>query len=173
MSNYAKIKTFDCANGKGIRTSIFFSGCQHHCDDCFNQELWNYNYGIPFTETVYHHQIKSTIQEHISGISILGGEPLDIKNIEDALMLCRKFKKDFPNKTIWIWTGYTWEELMSRSGHELNNIKDILNLCDVLVDGKFIKEKKDMNLYYRGSSNQRVIDVPASLSQDKVVLYEE
>ena len=164
MANYSKIKTFDIANGNGIRTSIFFSGCEFYCKGCFNSEIWNFNVGAPFTEEVYKVKIKPTITEHIAGISILGGEPLHCKNIEATYNLVNWFKRDFPNKTIWLWTGYMYEDL-------INIEVDILKYIDVLVDGKFVEEQKDLNLAFRGSKNQRVIDVKKTLEANEIVLY--
>ena len=180
MANYAKIKNFDIANGKGIRTSIFFSGCEFHCPGCFNSECWDFNVGESFNREIYEAKIKPTINEHIAGISILGGEPLHPKNIFNTCDLMRWFKEDFPDKNIWLWTGYVWEELQMRSSYEhcIRQIDAIalgfiLNNIDILVDGQFIEEQKDLTLAFRGSHNQRVINVQESLKQNKVVLYED
>lgn len=175
MSNIAKIKTLDIANGEGIRTSIFFSGCSHHCRGCFNQELWNYDYGIPCGDEIYK-EIYDSMYEHIAGISILGGEPFDPKNIDDVYTLVTIFKRDFSDKTIWIWSGYTWEELLERTECKNEYLNDItfaiLKMIDVLVDGRFILEQRDLNLRWCGSKNQRVIDVQKTLKQGEIVLYE-
>ena len=174
MSNYAKIKTYDIVNGSGIRTSIFFSGCTHYCKGCFNQELWDFNVGKPFTREVYENEIKPTINEHIAGISILGGEPLNPHNIMSLSDLIMWFKEDFPNKNIWLWTGYTWEELMDRcDSSQEEDLNWILFEINVLVDGKFIEEEKDLTLRWCGSRNQRVIDVQKTLEEGKVILYED
>lgn len=177
MSNYAKIKKYDIANGKGIRTSIFFSGCNHHCKGCFNQELWNFDVGKPFTREVYETKIKSTINEHIAGISILGGEPLDPKNQQATYDLCRWFKEDFPDKNIWLWTGYDiqFDSLFDclNNNKELGLVGKIITLCDVVVDQPFIEGQKDLTLPWCGSRNQRVIDVQKTLKKGEVVLYEE
>lgn len=156
MSNYAKIKTFDIANGKGIRTSIFFSGCEFYCKECFNSELWNFNYGYPFTKDVYEKKIYPTITNHIAGLSILGGEPLHSYNLEAVSQLCTWFKTDFPHKNIWLWTGYTIEVLIekAKTNEYMNNI---LNKVNTIVDGKFDVSQKDLSLPFRGSKNQRVI----------------
>lgn len=177
MANYSKIKTFDIANGKGIRTSIFFSGCDKHCKGCFNQETWDFNAGEPFTREVYETKIKPTITEHIAGLSCLGGEPLNILNVNSVLDLVSWFKKDFPNKNVWLWTGFKFEDLIlyySQHNSDFDYIKkiyEIFNYIDVLVDGQFIEEQKDLTLPWCGSRNQRVIDVQESFKQDKVVLY--
>lgn len=170
MSNYSKIKTFDIANGKGIRTSIFFSGCEHYCKNCFNSELWDFNVGQSFTKEVYESKIKPTMNEHITGISILGGEPLHPNNITATFNLVKWFKEDFPKKTIWLWSGYTWEELTSKSNSNYKINIGILNNIDVLVDGKYVDELRDISLKWCGSSNQRVINIQDSLKENKIVL---
>mgnify|MGYP002678580779 CR=1 FL=1 len=171
MSNYSKIKTFDIANGEGIRTSIFFSGCEHYCKNCFNSELWDFNVGQSFTKEVYESKIKPTMNEHITGISILGGEPLHPNNITATFNLVKWFKEDFPKKTIWLWSGYTWEELTSKSNSNYKINIGILNNIDVLVDGKYVDELRDISLKWCGSTNQRVINVQESLKENKIVLY--
>lgn len=170
MSNYSKIKTFDIANGKGIRTSIFFSGCEHYCKNCFNSELWDFNVGQSFTKEVYESKIKPTMNEHITGISILGGEPLHPNNITATFNLVKWFKEDFPKKTIWLWSGYTWEELTSKSNSNYKINIGILNNIDVLVDGKYVDELRGISLKWCGSSNQRVINIQDSLKENKIVL---
>ena len=171
MSNYSKIKTFDIANGEGIRTSIFFIGCEHYCKNCFNSELWDFNVGQSFTKEVYESKIKPTMNEHITGISILGGEPLHHNNITATFNLVKWFKEDFPKKTIWLWSGYTWEELTSKSNSNYKINIGILNNIDVLVDGKYVDELRDISLKWCGSSNQRVINIQESLKENKIVLY--
>lgn len=171
MSNYSKIKTFDIANGKGIRISIFFSGCEHYCKNCFNSELWDFNVGQSFTKEVYESKIKPTMNEHITGISILGGEPLHPNNITATFNLVKWFKEDFPKKTIWLWSGYTWEELTSKSNSNYKINIGILNNIDVLVDGKYVDELRDISLKWCGSTNQRVINIQESLKENKIVLY--
>lgn len=181
MANYLKIKPFSIENGEGIRTSIFFSGCDKHCKGCFNPETWDFNAGKEFTWGVYKDLIKPTINEHISGISILGGEPFHPKNIIGTSLLVSWFKQDFPNKTIWCWSGYRFEDIISTKmyiGKGVNiNAPFALNVIlfgiDVLIDGEFIEEERDLTLKWRGSKNQRVIDVQQSLKQDKVILYDQ
>ena len=181
MGKIAKIKHYDIANGKGIRTSIFFSGCEHHCKNCFNSELWDFNVGRHFERDIYENEIKPTINEHIAGISILGGEPMHPRNIDITCDLVCNFKKDFPDKTIWLWSGYTLDELLSKEYNEqlcgfnsLNGIvRNILKNIDVLVDGRYIDEQRDLRLKWRGSSNQRVIDVQETIKQKKIVLLDE
>ena len=146
MAKIAKIKRYCISNGEGLRTAVFFSGCPFHCKGCFNKELWDYNYGIEFTQKIKE-EIFSSIDDHISGISILGGEPLCKENYDTVLNLCKDFKAAFPNKTIWLWTGYILDAVPA----------EILNYIDVLIDGQFIQEKYDYNLKWRGSSNQRIL----------------
>lgn len=172
MSNYSKIKTFDIANGSGIRTSIFFSGCEHHCKNCFNSELWDFNIGKSFTKEVYESKIRPTINKHIAGISILGGEPMHPNNLIATDHLIKWFKEDFPDKTIWLWSGYTINELLNKSNPNYEMNFDIIKYIDVLVDGRYVDELRDLTLKWRGSSNQRVINVKASFEQNKVVLWE-
>lgn len=172
MSNYAKIKNFDVANGSGISTSIFFTGCPHKCFNCFNKELWDYNVGETFNRKVYEDKIKPTINEHITHLAILGGEPLCPSNVIATSDLIDWFRQDFPNKNIWIWTGYTYEELMKRCAScEEDDLNWLLCNIDVLVDGRFELDKKDLTLKWRGSSNQRVIDVKETIKNNKIVLY--
>lgn len=172
MTNYSKIKKWSIENGKGIRTSIFFSGCEFSCKGCFNKELWSFSTGKPFSREVYENEIKPTINEHIDGISILGGEAFHPKNIEATSDLINWFSEDFPNKTIWCWTGYTWEELMYRVWKGDDTLSWVIAGIDVLVDGRFIEEQKDLSLKWCGSRNQRVIDVKKSLEKGEIVLYE-
>lgn len=152
--NYAMIKKYCIANGEGIRTALFVSGCNLHCKGCFNTELQDRNYGQLYTKDTYQ-EIANTMNEHIDGLSILGGEPLSPYNIEEVLELIKQFKKDFPNKTIWLWTGYTYEYLMKNLFYIMDTI--IKPNVSVLIDGPFVEELKDLNLQWRGSSNQRII----------------
>lgn len=172
MSNYQQIRTNDILNGEGLRTTIFFTGCECYCKGCFNKDIWDFNVGKIFTREVYENKIKPTISDYTAGISVLGGEPLHPRNIEAVSDLIDWFNQDFQNKNIWIWTGYTWEELMKRckKGNE-DDLKRLLCAIDVLVDGRFELDKKDLTLKWRGSSNQRVIDVKKTLEKEEVVLY--
>lgn len=156
MANYSKIKLFDIANGFGIRTSIFFSGCDHHCKNCFNKELWDFNVGERFTEETYATKIKPTITKHIAGLSILGGEPMHPHNISATIHLVEWFKEDFPNKNIWLWSGYTMKELVADSNKFREKNFRVLEYIDALVDGKYIEGRRNLNLMFRGSSNQIV-----------------
>ena len=162
--NYGTIKPCDIANGEGVRVSVFVSGCPHHCKGCFNGELWDYDAGQEFTYDTIDEILALCSDDYISGLSVLGGEPLDPKNREMVVMLCRVFKWRFPNKTIWCYTGYSFEEV--------SHLK-IMEYIDVLVDGKFVEEPKDISIKFRGSSNQRIIDVKKSRESGKVVLRKD
>ena len=159
--NYATIKHFDIANGKGVRTSLFVSGCQFYCKNCFNLEAQNYNYGRLYTKETEKHILDSLKPNYIKGLSILGGDPLwqNKEDIEQLISLVNKTKS--MGKDIWIWSGFIWENL-SPTQHKL------VDLCDVFVDGKYVDELRDLTLKWRGSSNQRVIDVQKTIKEGKV-----
>ena len=161
--HYNKIRKMDISNGEGVRVSVFMQGCAFHCENCFNPETWNFDLGKEFTEDVIDHIIDLCDQSHITGLSILGGEPMHPKNILGTKKLCQKFKEKFSDKTIWCWTGYLFDNITD---------KEVLNYIDVLIDGQFKNELFDSNLKWRGSSNQRVIDVQKSLKENKIVLYD-
>lgn len=166
--NYSKIKHYDIANGPGIRTSLFVSGCSNHCEGCFNPETWNPNYGMTFTDETIK-EIIDSIDDNIEGISILGGDPLEKYNLNGVKKLIEEFRKKFGhNKTIWLWSGYTIENIISDKD-KWETVKDI----DVLVEGPFILAKRDLKLQYRGSSNQRIIDIKLSQLLNSFVLKEE
>ena len=162
---YAKIKKCDVANGPGVRVSLFVSGCNHHCKNCFNPETHDFNGGKEFTDETIEKVLSLCDASHIEGLSILGGEPLHPKNIEASTKLAKSFKEKYPNKNLWLWSGYLYENL-------LNNY-EIINYIDILVDGVYKDELHNPTLSWRGSSNQRVIDVKKSLKNDKIVLIEE
>lgn len=147
MSKYAKINYIDTVNGSGIRVSIFFSGCNFHCKNCFNSELWDFNYGIPFTEETINKIIELLVPDYIKGLSILGGEPFH--NYDAVIKLVKKVKEIYPNKDIWIWTGYKFDDIPEEC-------KDILSLADVIVDGRYEEDKRDLSIAFRGSTNQRI-----------------
>ena len=167
---YAKIKKYDVANGPGVRVSIFVSGCHHHCKGCFNEEAWDFNFGNNFTSETIDEIIEAMKPDYINGLSLLGGEPFELINQQGLLPLIRKVKEIYPEKTIWAYSGFTYDELNDMKHKET---KEILNLIDVLVDGKFDEDLKDPYLYFRGSSNQRIIDIPKTLKEKKVVLHEK
>lgn len=153
MSNYAKINDSDLANGEGIRVSIFFSGCSHHCKGCFNSELWDFNYGVPFTQETIDTIIELMKPDYIKGLSILGGEPFQNRRAVKELVL--KVKSAYPNKDIWVWTGHKMEEFIGWTTYGLYE-KPILDNIDVLVDGRYEDDKRDLTLAFMGSSNQRI-----------------
>lgn len=171
--NYATIKYNDIANGIGVRTSLFVSGCTHHCKGCFNSVAWDFMYGEPFTEEVENAILKSLDTEFNDGLTLLGGEPFEPQNQAVLLPFLKKVKKAFPNKTIWCYTGYIMDtDLLKPSKAKTVHTKEMLSLIDVLVDGPFIEEQKNISLRFKGSENQRIIDVKESLKQNKVVLFE-
>ena len=160
---YNKIRKMDIANGEGVRVSIFFQGCAFHCKKCCNPETWDFDGGEEFGDEQIEKIIKLASPDHIAGLSILGGEPMHPKNIKGTTRLAKKFKEVYPDKNIWAWTGFLFDEYLKD--------KEICQYLDVLVDGQFKVELRDLTLKWRGSSNQRVIDVQKSLKKDKVILY--
>lgn len=160
---YNKIRKMDISNGEGIRVSIFFQGCEFHCKNCFNPETWDFSKGEEFTEDEINTIIELCKEDYIAGISILGGEPMHPKNIDASTLLAKKFKEVYPNKTIWAWTGFLFDEYLKD--------KEISKYLDVLIDGQYVDELRNPNLKWRGSSNQRVIDVKKSIKSKKIVLY--
>ncbi|MBD5083135.1 MAG: anaerobic ribonucleoside-triphosphate reductase activating protein [Clostridiales bacterium] len=173
--NVAEIKTNDIANGEGVRTSLFVSGCRHCCPDCFNYMAWDFKYGKPFTDETEKEILESMAPPWIAGLSILGGEPFEPENQETLLKLVCDFKKQYPNKTIWCYSGFTIEEITgevaSRAKTDIS--LQLLKEIDVLVDGRFEKELKNIMLKFRGSENQRVIDVQKTLQEKQIILYLE
>ncbi len=161
--NYATLKKFDIANGPGVRVSLFVSGCRHHCKNCFNKEAWDFNFGRPFTEETENEILTELKKSHITGLSLLGGEPFEPENRSALISLLKKVKKQFPQKDIWCYTGFTFEQLTD------DDAKELLSLIDVLVDGKFVEELKGADLIFRGSSNQRIIDVKKTMGADKII----
>ena len=164
--NYIEIKKYDIANGEGIRISLFVSGCTHKCKGCFNTKAWDFNSGKSFTNETLNEIIEALKPNYIKGLSLLGGEPFEIENVVTLIEIIKKIKKEYPKKDIWAYSGYTYEELIK------NNIKkELVNLIDVLVDGKFILELKNPSLAFRGSSNQRIIDIKKSIKKGCIVLH--
>lgn len=153
--HYCKIKTDDIANGPGVRVSLYVSGCPHRCKGCFNPETWDYNAGKPFTEKEIQKIINSLKSEYISGLSLLGGEPLAEQNRKEVALLVQKVKELFPDKTIWCWTGFLYEDLLSEKIKD-KNLSYLLDNLNVLIDGPFIESQKDLSLRYCGSKNQKV-----------------
>lgn len=172
--NYATIKWRDIANGPGIRVSLFVSGCRHHCKGCFNPETWDFSYGTPYTHQTQSEILLGMAKRYNHGLTLLGGEPFEPENQRDLLALTTLVKQRFPEKTIWCYTGYTLEKdiLAGRLGDAQITLALLRNL-DVLVDGEFHLEEKNPSLRFRGSENQRVIDVPKTLETGKVVLWDD
>lgn len=167
----AKIEEMTISNGPGIRVSLFLQGCPIHCPGCFNSEIWDFSGGKLFTEKDF--EIIKTLSDHdyIAGLSILGGEPLVEQNIEDLCALVTAYTIAFPDKTVWIWTGYTWEELQQKY-KDNKSFQLLLFRSDVIVDGPFIEAEKDPSLAWKGSRNQRVIDIHKTLKENKIILWE-
>ena len=159
---YNKIRKMDISNGPGVRVSIFFQGCSFHCKNCFNTETWDFDKGLEFNDETIDMIIKISEADYITGLSILGGEPMHPNNIKGTIKLAKRFKETYPNKTIWAWTGFLIDNICD---------KEILNYLDVLVDGQFVDELKNPTLSWRGSSNQRVIDVHKYLKYGCIMLY--
>ena len=171
---YASIKRIDVANGVGVRVSIFVSGCTHHCKGCFNPEAWDFNYGSEFGQKQIDEIISDLDHDYIQGLSLLGGEPFEIENQRGLLPLLREVKKRFPNKDIWAYSGYLFDkQILDDMCKKYDETKEMISYIDVLVDGKFEMDKKDPKLLFRGSSNQRVIDVKKSLAKNEIVLHEK
>ena len=168
--NYATIKPWDIANGPGVRVSLFVSGCTHHCKDCFNPEAWDFDYGEPFDGAVIDHILELLRPHYIRGITYLGGEPFEPQNQPGLLALSRRIKREMPEKSIWSFTGYVYGKNLP----QLPGVTDeLLSYLDVLVDGPFVASLKNLSLRFRGSSNQRLIDMPATLREGRVVLWDE
>jgi len=159
---YNQIRKMDISNGPGVRVSIFFQGCHFHCKDCFNSETWDFNKGKEFDDTTINTILELCAHNYIDGLSILGGEPMHEINVEGTYKLARGFKERFPNKNLWVWTGFKFDDIPNKMA---------LPYIDVLVDGQFMTELFKPNLKWKGSSNQRVIDVQKSLKENQIVIY--
>ena len=169
---YGEIKNYDIANGEGVRVTLFVSGCTHHCKGCFNQETWDFNYGKPFTEEVEAQILENLRPGYIAGLTLLGGEPFEPVNQRALLPFVRRVREIYPDKTIWAYSGYTFDTDLAPGGKVHCECTDeLLSMLDILVDGEFVEELKDITLVFRGSSNQRVIDVQKSLKEGQVCLY--
>lgn len=170
--NYGEIKNCDIANGEGVRISLFVSGCTHHCKNCFNSETWDFNYGQPFTKEVEDKIIAMLSPDYIDGFSLLGGEPFEPNNQRALLSLLKRIKSQYPQKTVWCYTGYLFDdELLKESRARCEYTDEMLSLIDVLVDGEFKQDLYDISLSFRGSSNQRIINVPKSLESGNIVYH--
>lgn len=169
--NYATIKNCDIANGPGVRVSLFVSGCTHRCKGCFNEVAWDFDYGEPFTQNTIDRIIEMLRPSYIRGLTLLGGEPFEPQNQGPVVALLRRIRQELPEKSIWAFSGYLFDrDILSG---RLGDTREYLSYLDVLVDGPFVQAKKNLSLRFRGSENQRLIDVPASLSAGTVVLWED
>lgn len=166
--NYEKIDKCSVSNGLGVRTVLWVSGCNIHCKNCHNQSTWDFNSGIPFTDDTMQELLYDLSKPYIKGCTLSGGHPLDPHNAPEVLKIVKRVKMVFPNKDIWIYSGYTWEDIIQN-----DTLKEILKYTDVLVDGAYIDELRDISLAFRGSSNQRIIDVQKTLDSNEVVLWQE
>lgn len=170
--NYGNIKTCDIANGEGVRTTLFVSGCSHHCPGCFQPETWDFSYGEPFTDAVAARIVESMKPHYVKGLTILGGEPMEPQNQEALAPFLALVKRMLPEKTIWVYTGDTYEDLTD-GARRTDSTDALLASVDVLVDGPFIEAQKDITLRFRGSANQRIIDVPATRAAGSVVPWHD
>ena len=172
--NYATIKNCDIANGPGVRVSLFVSGCTHRCPGCFNEVAWDFDYGEPFTRETIDTILNMLAPAHIKGLTLLGGEPFEPRNQGPIVELLRQVKAKYPEKTVWAFSGYLFDkDILSGKLGEWEITKEYLSYLDVLVDGPFVQAKKNLNLRFRGSENQRLIDVPASLAAGEVILWQD
>lgn len=170
--NYGELKKYDIANGEGVRVTLFVSGCTHHCKNCFQPETWDFAYGKPFDEAAFSEVLAALSPHYINGLTLLGGEPFEPQNQRALLPLVREVKARFPQKSIWCYTGYTLEsDLLSDSRARCECTDEMLSLLDVLVDGEFVEEQKNISLPFRGSQNQRIIDVKKTLASGHVIWW--
>ncbi len=173
--NYAEIKRSDIANGEGIRTTLFVSGCRNHCKNCFQPQTWDFSFGQPFTEETEEYLFSTFENPVVAGLTLLGGEPMEPENQTALLPFLRRFKAKFPNKTVWCFTGNIYEDLMGYNGEYFKHLpitEELLSYVDILVDGPFIEEEKRLGLRFRGSANQRVIDLNRTRAEGRLVLWE-
>ena len=171
--NYAKINKCDIANGLGVRVTLFVSGCTHACPGCFNKEAWDFKYGQPFDVDTQNELLEALEPSYISGLTLLGGEPMEPQNQRALLPFLKEIKEKYPQKTIWCYSGYTFEELIENSRARCEVTDELVSLFDVLVDGEFIEELKDISLRFKGSENQRLINVKETLKTGNIVIWNE
>ena len=172
--NYATIKSRDIANGPGVRVSLFVSGCTHRCPGCFNEEAWDFNFGQPFTQEVIDRILEDLSPSFVKGLTLLGGEPFDPRNQPSIVELLRQVMAKYPEKSIWAFSGYLFDrDILPGKLGDPDITREYLSYLDVLADGPFVQAKKNLTLRFRGSENQRLIDVPASLESGTVVLWED
>ena len=171
--NFATVKKRDIANGPGVRVSLFVSGCTHHCPGCFNAEAWDFDYGKPFGGAVVDELLALLEPDYVKGLSLLGGEPFEPQNQAALVELLRKVREKYPSKTVWCYSGYTLEQLRGESRARCEYTDEMLSMIDVLVDGRFVMEKKNIRLRFRGSENQRLIDLNKTREAGEIVLWDE
>ncbi len=170
---YGEIKNYDIANGLGVRVTLFVSGCRNHCEGCFQPQTWDFGYGRPFTADTVNEIIEMLAPDYINGLTVLGGEPMEPENQRELLPFFRRVKETYPGKDIWLFSGFTFEELTSGNSRCRTEVTDgLLALADVLVDGRFVLAQKSLALTFRGSSNQRVLDLKKSFAAGSPVLLE-
>lgn len=172
--HYGMIKNYDIADGEGVRVTLFVSGCTNHCKGCFQQETWDFSYGDEYDEQTEKEIIDSLKPPYIAGLTLLGGEPFEPENQKELVKLLKKVKEIYPNKTIWSYTGFVYDKDLLQGQRKYTDVTDeMLSYLDVLVDGPFVLEKKNISLAFRGSENQRIINMKETLKQGKVILYLE
>ena len=179
--NYAQMRSMDISNGEGIGVSLFVQGCDFHCKNCFNSETWDFSKGQEWNEKTKNQFLKLVEKPFIQRVSILGGEPLHPENVQNVLKIVDEIRVSYPTKNIWLYTGYTWEQIMYpivtddlnfERDYIIKARKELVSKCDVLIDGRYVDELRDVSLHWRGSSNQRVINVQETLKQNKIILWE-
>lgn len=171
--NYAEIKSFDIANGPGVRVSLFVSGCTHRCKGCFNEIAWDFNFGIPFTEETENELLDKIGNPAISGLTLLGGEPMEPVNQKALLPFIKKVKEAFPDKNIWCYTGYLFDkDIIENMTNTFPETRELISYFDVMVDGEYVEDLRNISLRFRGSENQRIIDVRKSLESGEIIIYE-
>lgn len=179
--NYAQMRSMDISNGEGIGVSLFVQGCDFHCKNCFNSETWDFSKGQEWNEKTKNQFLKLVEKPFIQRVSILGGEPLHPKNVQNVLKIVDEIRVSYLTKNIWLYTGYTWEQIMYpivtddlnfERDYIIKARKELVSKCDVLIDGRYVDELRDVSLHWRGSSNQRVINVQETLKQNKIILWE-
>ena len=172
---YGAIKKNDIANGEGIRTTLFVSGCRNKCKNCFNPETWSFTYGVPFTDETEEEILSTFRSPFVAGLTVLGGEPMEPENQRDLLPFIREFKQRYPEKTLWVYTGNLYEELTGALGDHFKCTEDtaeLLSYVDILVDGRYEEEKKSLGIRFRGSTNQRIIDMNKTRASGEIVIWE-
>ena len=170
---YSNIKKYDIADGLGVRVTLFVSGCTNHCEGCFQQETWDFQYGKPYTEQTQQEILAALQPDYIRGLTLLGGEPFELSNQRELVGLLRAVCEQYPKKDIWCYTGFTMDRDLVPGGSRYCEVTDeMLGMIDILVDGRFILAKRNLMLNFRGSENQRIIDVPETLQQGHIVLSE-